>query len=75
MQDGDTYRNNAGETVIKAGGLCGRVHSVQMSPSPTNRATVGFLTDCPGEYQPTLGEELLQWANKKQAKEAPKPPR
>ncbi|HET7394956.1 MAG TPA: hypothetical protein VFK12_00810 [Gammaproteobacteria bacterium] len=75
LQNGGTYRNNADETVTRSGGQCVRLHTTQMSPSPTNRATIGFLTDCPGEYQPTLGEELLNWADKKQAKEAPKPPR
>lgn len=72
MQDGDAYRNAAGETVIKSAGECGRVQTVEMSPSPTNKATIGFLTHCLGEYQPTLGEQLLKWADTKQK---PAPPR
>lgn len=72
MQDGDAYRNSTGETVIKAGGECGRMQSIQMSPSPTNKAAIGFLTHCPGDYQPTLGDQLLKWAETKQK---PAPPR
>ncbi|MGH8371147.1 MAG: hypothetical protein ACRETO_00260 [Gammaproteobacteria bacterium] len=66
------YRSEYGETVIKSGNQCGRIHTIQMSPSPTNKATIGFLMPCPGEYQPTLGEQLLEWAGK-QAK-ADRPP-
>lgn len=73
LQDGDGYRSAAGETIIKSGGECGRVQTIQMSPSPTNKATIGFFTRCPGEYQPTLGEQVLKWADTKQ-KNLPQPP-
>jgi hypothetical protein len=73
LQDGDGYRSTAGETIIKSGGECGRVHSIQMSPSPTNKATIGFFTRCPGEYQPTLGEQLLKWSDTKQKPAPPRP--
>ncbi|HET7649947.1 MAG TPA: hypothetical protein VFL15_04530 [Gammaproteobacteria bacterium] len=73
LQDRDGYRSAAGEAVIKSAGECGRVQTIQMSPSPTNKATIGFLTDCPGEYQPTLGEQLLKWAETKPRPAPPSP--
>lgn len=72
LQNDQAYRSEYGETVIKSGNQCGRMHTIQMSSSPTNKATIGFLTDCPGEFQPALGEQLLDWAGK-HAK-ADKPP-
>lgn len=71
LQEHQAYRSEAGETMVRSGDLCMRVHTVQMSPSPTNRATVGLLTPCPGGYRPTQGEQLLDWANRRAAVHPP----
>lgn len=72
MQSGDSYRAAAGRTIIKSGNRCGSVETLQMSSSPTNKATVGSLTACPGDDQPTMGDELNAWADKR-AKAQPPP--
>ncbi|HEX6549612.1 MAG TPA: hypothetical protein VF117_02985 [Gammaproteobacteria bacterium] len=74
LEDNHAFRNIDGKTLIRSGNLCGSVETLQMSPSPTNKASVGSFTPCPGEYQPSLGDQLLDWAKQKQEKSALPPP-
>lgn len=74
LQNNHAVRNIDGKTVIRSGNLCGSIETLQMSPSPTNKASVGRFTPCPGEYQPSLGDQLLDWAKNKQEKSALPPP-
>ena len=74
MQNSESYRSIYGGTIVKSDGVCSRLQTVQIGPSPSNRMTLAFLTHCPGEYKPSTGRELLEWANKKQAKMS-RPPR
>ena len=68
MRNGESYRSIYGGTIVKSHGVCSRLQTVQFGPSPSNRTPIAFLTPCPGEYQPSAGRELLEWANKKRAK-------
>ncbi|MHB8424588.1 MAG: hypothetical protein ACYDB9_05445 [Gammaproteobacteria bacterium] len=68
MQNGESYRSIYGGTIVKSHGVCTRLQTAQIGPSPDNRTTIVFLTPCPGEYKPGAGRELLEWANKKRAK-------
>ena len=71
LKEGQSYRSLYGDTVMKTlGGGCASVQELQASPSPTNKAYVGFMVDCPGEYHPTMGDALTAWAKKKKASES-----
>lgn len=71
LKEGHGFTGEHGQTIIKSGSVCISMQTIQMSPSPTNKATIGFLVPCPGEYQPTLGERLLDWAEKHAAAQPP----
>lgn len=62
IQNGDSYRSVYGGAVFKAGGMCSEMRTVQIGPSPSNRATVAYPGSCPGEYRPDMSDEMLQWA-------------
>lgn len=65
LQEGQSYRTLYGNTVMKGiGGGCASVEELQASPSPTNKAMVGFSVPCPGEHRPTMADALAAWANK-----------
>jgi len=68
MQNGDAYRSEYGFGVIKAGGRCGELKTVQIGPSPSVKAVVGFAAPCPGSYKPSMGDELKAWADKQASK-------
>ena len=68
MRNGESYRSIYGGTIVKSYGVCSWLQTIQFGPSPSNRTTIAFLTHCPGEYQPSAGRKLLEWANKKRAK-------
>lgn len=68
MQNGDAYHSEYGFGVVKANGRCGELKTIQIGPSPSVKAVVGFLIPCPGEYQPSMSDELKAWADKQAAK-------
>ncbi len=74
LRNGEAYRSINGYTVQKSNGICSELQNLQIGPSPSNRTTVAFPIPCPGEYQPSMSEELSKWADKRKA-ELSKPPR
>lgn len=65
MHNGDAYRSEYGFDVISAYGRCGELKTIQIGPSPSVKANVGFLMPCPGEYKPSMADELKAWALKR----------
>lgn len=69
MQNGQSFRSEYGYVVVKAGGRCAALQTIQhLSLSPSVHPTVAFPIPCPGEYQPSMGDELDAWANKEKKK-------
>ena len=72
MQDGDSYQTASGGVMMKANGVCSEVRAVQVGPSPSNRATVSFPgQNCAGDVQPTMAEQLAEWANQEKKRYTP----
>lgn len=68
MHNGDAYRSTYGFTVAKSGGRCLVLQTIQTGPSPQAHTTVGFGVPCPGEYRPSMADELKAWADKEARK-------
>lgn len=68
MHNGDSYRSVHGFPVVKSGGRCLALQTIQVGPSPSAHTTVGFGMPCPGEYRPSMADELKAWADKQAAK-------
>jgi hypothetical protein len=68
MQNGDAYRSAYGFSVIQADGRCAELKTIQIGPSPSVKANVAFAMPCPGEYKPTMADELKAWADKQASK-------
>ena len=62
MHDGDSWRSIYGFTMAQAGGQCLALQNIQVGPSPSARATVGFGVPCPGNYRPSMAQQLAAWA-------------
>jgi hypothetical protein len=71
LQQGESYRSEYGDSLVKSGGGCAAMHEIQVTPGGV-KATVGFAVPCPGEDQPSMADQLAEWADKR-AQEA-KPP-
>lgn len=73
MQNGDAYRSVSGFPVVKSGGRCLALQTIQVGLSPSAHVTVGFGVPCPGEYRPSMADELRAWAAAR-ASRKPRPP-
>ena len=73
MHNGDAGRSPYGFPVVKSGGQCLELQNVQVGLSPSAHAKVGFGVPCPGDYRPSMADELKAWADK-QASKKPRPP-
>ena len=73
IHNGDAYRSAYGFPVVKSGGRCLELQTVQVGLSPSAHTTVGFGVPCLGEYRPSMADELKAWADK-QAVKNPRPP-
>jgi hypothetical protein len=72
MQDGGSYRSIYGGVMLKSGGMCSEVQTIQVGPSPSNRVNVVFPGNhCAGDYQPSMADELSRWADKEAQKHQP----
>ena len=72
LQDNHGYVTAGGDKVVRSGDSCAQVHTVQGSPSPTNKIAVAEpLSACPGASKQNMGKALQDWAQKHR----PPPPR
>lgn len=70
------YRTVDGQKVVRTGGGCAEVHTVQGSPSPTNRIEVAAPISCPGgspDASQEIGKALDDWAKKVHRVQPPSP--
>lgn len=75
LKRGESYRSIYGETIMKsAGGGCSAQHGVQTGATPDVQTPVGFMVSCPGEYQPSMADQLAEWAKKIQKQNPSLPP-
>jgi hypothetical protein len=65
----DSYRSVYGFPVVKSGGRCLALETIQVGPSPSAHSTVGFGVPCPGGYRPSMADELKAWAGKQARKQ------
>ncbi len=73
LKQGESYRSNYGETILKSGEGCTAEQEVQTGVTPANHTTVGFMVPCPGEYQPSMADQLAEWAKKIRKEQLPPP--
>jgi hypothetical protein len=74
LPDNQSYQTIDGQKVVRTGGGCAEIHTVQASPSPTNHVDIAEPTDCPGgspDASQQMGKALEDWAEKHRA---PPPP-
>jgi hypothetical protein len=51
--------------VVRSGDRCAQIHTVQGSPSPTNKIDIAEpLPACPGTSKQDMGKALQDWADK-----------
>src|SRR6185437_15395131 len=67
LKDNQSFRTAGGDKVVRSGDSCAQVHTVQGSPSPTNKIDIAEPTGCPGG-SPDAGSEMTKavqdWAKK-----------
>lgn len=68
MHNGDAYGSIYGSPMVKSGGRCLVLENIQTGPSPSAHTTVGFGVPCPGDYRPSMADNLKAWADKQAAK-------
>lgn len=73
LKQGESYRTVYGETILKSGDGCTAEQEVQTGVTPANHTTVGFMVPCPGEYHPSMADQLSEWAKKIQREHLPPP--
>jgi hypothetical protein len=72
MQNGASYRSIYGGVMLKSGGMCSELQTIQVGPSPSNRVTIALLGQhCAGDYQPSMAEELSKWVEQEAKKHPP----
>jgi hypothetical protein len=76
LPDNQSYRTVDGQKVVRGGGGCAEVHTVQGSSSPTNHIDVAAPIGCPGGApgaSEEMGKALDDWARKVQEAHPPPP--
>lgn len=78
LQDNQSFRSVGGQKIVRSGGGCAQIQTVQGSSSPTNHVDVAEPTPCPGatpDASQAMGKSLDDWARKaQQSQPAPPPP-
>lgn len=67
-RNGDAYRSEYGFSVVKASGRCLELQTIQIGLSPSAKTNVALAMPCPGEYRPSMADELKAWADKQARK-------
>ncbi|HEY1771882.1 MAG TPA: hypothetical protein VGH91_01670 [Gammaproteobacteria bacterium] len=76
LPDDQSYQTIDGQKVVRSGGRCAQIQTVQGSSSPTNHVDIAEPTDCPGgapDASQQMGKALGDWAEKHRV--PPPPPR
>ena len=64
LRDNRGFSSVYGQKIVRFGDHCAEVHRVQASSSPTNHVDIAMIVPCPGSYTKTMGDDLLDWADK-----------
>ncbi len=76
LPENQSYHTVDGQKVVRTGGGCAEVHTVQGSSSPTNRIDVAAPISCPGaspDASREIGKALEDWAKKVHLPQPPPP--
>lgn len=73
MQNGQSYRSIYGDTIQKINGKCVELDTIQVGTSPYSQMTIAMFpaVTCPGDYKPSMIDELSNWADKEAQKHQP----
>jgi hypothetical protein len=64
-RDNQSYPVAGGDKVVRSGDSCAQIHTVQGSPSPTNKIDLAEpLANCPSASGQDMGKALRDWADK-----------
>lgn len=69
LQQGQSYRTEYGDAIVKSGGGCTKLQQLQIGP--VAKAQIGFMVACPGERKPTMADDLAQWSAKRAGQSPP----
>jgi hypothetical protein len=75
LPDNQGFRSVGGQKIVRSGGRCAQIQTVQGSSSPTNRIDIAEPTDCPGgtaDASQEIGKALDDWAKKAQQSPPPR---
>lgn len=66
LPDNQSFRSIDGQKIVRSGGGCAQIQTVQGSSSPTNRINLAEPTGCPGvpSEQEEMAKALQDWADK-----------
>lgn len=77
LQDNQSFRSVGGQKIVRSGGGCSQIQTVQGSSSPTNHVDIAEPTRCPGAAPDTsqeMGKALGDWARRAQQSQPQTPP-
>jgi len=77
LEDNQSFRSVGGQKIVRSGGSCAQIQTVQGSSSPTNHVDIAEPTACPGgppDASQQMSKALDDWARKAQQSQ-PTPPR
>jgi hypothetical protein len=65
LRDNQSFRSVGGDKVVRSGDSCAQIHTVQGSPSPTNKIDLAEpMSACPGASEQDMDKALHDWAEK-----------
>jgi hypothetical protein len=74
LRDNQSIPTTAGDSMVRSGDSCAQVHTVQGSPSPTNKINLAEpMATCPGSPKQDMGKALEDWAKRLHDTQPPPP--
>ena len=75
LRDNQSIPTAGGDRMIRSGDSCAQIHTVQGSPSPTNKIDLAEpMARCPGASDQDMGQALQDWVKKLRQAQPPAPP-
>jgi hypothetical protein len=72
LRDNQSIPTAGGDRMVRSGDSCAQIHTVQGSPSPTNKIDLAEpMAHCPGVSDQDMGKALEDWVKK--LRQAPPP--
>lgn len=74
LRDNQSIPTAGGDRMVRSGDSCAQIHTVQGSPSPTNKIDLAEpMAACPGSSGQSISDALEEWAKKTQRSQPPPP--